>query len=425
MERERQFIVQKNDTKINGELKHLIRKTISNTSFYNRFMKSLKKHFLLDPNIIFLNHGSFGATPKPVFREYQRWQLELERQPVEFLGRRITELMAVSRAVLGKYVGTHADNLVYTQNVTIALNMIARSLALGLNDEVLTTDHEYGAMDRMWRFLSKERGFRYINQPIKIPLTTEESFIDCFWMGVTSRTRVIFISHITSPTAILFPIEEIVRRAREMGIITIIDGAHAPGQIPLDLDCLGADFYCGNLHKWLCAPKGAGFLYAKAERQHLLKPLVISWGYESETPGTSEFIDHNEWWGTRDMAAFLSVPAAIEFQENHDWDTVRDACHDLAREALLRIAKLTGLAPLHSGADHWFRQMIATPLPMDTDINTLKARLYDEHHVEVPLIDWNGNKLIRVSVQGYNTRRDIDELCRALSLLIEGKETIG
>ncbi|HEX6270770.1 MAG TPA: aminotransferase class V-fold PLP-dependent enzyme [Anaerolineales bacterium] len=381
-------------------------------------MKSLKEHFLLNPNVIFLNHGSFGATPKPVFREYQRWQLELERQPVEFLGRRITELMAASRGILGKYLSTHADNLVYTQNVTIALNMIARSLELGPNDEVLATDHEYGAMDRMWRFLSNERGFQYTNRSIGTPLTTQENFVDYFWRGVTSRTRVVFISHITSPTALIFPIKEIIHRSREAGVITIIDGAHAPGQIPLDLDSLGADFYCGNLHKWLCAPKGAGFLYARRERQHLLRPLVISWGYESETPGYSQFIDHNEWWGTRDMAAFLSVPAAIEFQESYDWDAVRNTCHELARDALGQICQLTGLGPLHSGADGWFCQMIAAPLPMDTDITALKAQLYDEFHIEVPLIDWNGNKLIRVSVQGYNTKRDIDRLCRALSLLI-------
>ena len=387
-------------------------------SSYNYPVPSLKKYFLLDPNIHFLNHGSFGATPKPVFREYQRWQLELERQPVEFLGRRITKLMADSRAVLGKYLGTHADNLVYTPNATIALNIIARSLELSSNDEVLATDHEYGAMDRMWRFLSKERGFRYINQQIRTPLTTKENFIHDFWQSVTPRTRVIFISHITSPTALIFPIKDILRRAGEAGILTIIDGAHAPGQISLPLDSLGADFYCGNLHKWLCAPKGAGFLHARPERQHLLKPLVISWGYESETPGYSQFIDHNEWWGTRDMAAFLSVPAAIEFQEKHDWDKVRDACHELAQYALKRICELTGLAPLHSEGESWFRQMIAAPLPINTDINVLKARLYDEHNIEVPLIDWNGNKLIRVSVQGYNSKRDIDQLCRALDLLV-------
>jgi len=394
-------------------------------------MTSLKNHFLLDPEVTFLNHGSFGATPKPVFREYQRWQRELENQPVEFLGRRFTKLMADSRAALGKYLGTHTDNLVYTQNVTISLNIVARSLELGPGDEVLSTDHEYGAMDRTWRFLSKERGFRYINHPISIPLTTEENFIDDFWEAVTPRTRAIFISHITSPTAIIFPVEEIIRRAREAGIITIIDGAHVPGQLPLHLDSLGADFYGGNLHKWLCAPKGAGFLYARPELQHLLKPLVVSWGYESETPGASKFVDYNEWWGTRDIASFLSVPAAIEFQEKYDWDKVRDSCHDLARDAQKRICELTGLAPLHSDADHWFRQMIAAPLPADADIAALKTRLYDEYRIEAPLIEWcpspiagegqgvrEGNKLIRVSVQGYNTKRDIDKLCRALSLLL-------
>jgi isopenicillin-N epimerase len=381
-------------------------------------MNSLKEYFLLDPNVVFLNHGSFGATPAPVLREYQRWQLEMERQPVEFLGRRITELMAGSRAVLGAYLGAHADNLVYTQNVTIALNMMARSLSLGDGDEVLATDHEYGAMDKMWRFLAERDGFRYINQPIDIPLVTEEAFVERFWSRVTPHTCVIFISHITSSTALIFPIREIIRRAYEAGILTVIDGAHVPGQLPLKLDLLGADFYCGNLHKWLCAPKGAGFLYAKPERQDLLKPLVISWGYESEMPGSSRFVDQNEWWGTRDMAAFLSVPAAIKFQEEHHWEEAREACHLLARQALSRICEITGLPPLHTGTGGWFRQMVAAPLPAETDINALKTRLYDDYRIEVPLIEWNGNKLIRVSVQGYNTQRDIDTLCQALSVLV-------
>ncbi len=387
-------------------------------------MNSLKKHFLLDPHVIFLNHGSFGATPKPVFREYQRWQRELEKQPVEFLSstRRFITLMTDSRAALGNYLGTHPDNLVYTQNVTISLNIVARSLDLGPEDEVLSTDHEYGAVDRTWRFLSQERGFRYINQNISTPIESEVSFVNEFWQGVTSHTRVIAISHITSSTAIIFPLSEIIRRAREAGIITIIDGAHVPGQLPLHLDSLGADFYGGNLHKWLCAPKGAGFLYARPEVQHLLKPLVVSWGYESETPSGSKFIDEHEWWGTRDVAAFLSVPAAIEFQEKHNWDKVRDKCHELARDSQNRICELTGLNPLHPAADSWFGQMVTAPLPAETDIATLKTKLYDEYHIEVPFVEWNGNKLIRVSVQGYNTRHDIDELCRTLSLLLNGKD---
>jgi isopenicillin-N epimerase len=375
-------------------------------------MFNLRRHFLLDPNVIFLNHGSFGVAPKPVFRAYRRWQCELEHQPVEFLGRRSTELLAESRAALGKYLGTGADNLVYTQNVTISLNIVARSLELGAGDEVLSSSHEYGAMDRTWRFLSKERGFAYLNQTVSLGSKTD--FIESFWSGVTPRTRVIFLSHITSPTAVIFPVEQVICRARAAGILTVIDGAHAAGQIPLDLDALGADFYGGNLHKWLCAPKGAGFLYARPEAQSLLKPLVVSWGYEAELPGPSQFVDHHEWWGTRDLAAFLSVPAAIEFQAQYHWDDVRAACHELAVDAQKNICRLTGLPPLHSDADGWFRQMFAAPLPADTDLAALKARLYKDYHIEVPLIAWNGHKLVRVSVQGYNTRRDLSALVRAL-----------
>ena len=382
-------------------------------------MKNLKKHFLLDPSVTFLNHGSFGATPKPVFNEYQHWQLELERQPVEFMGRRFTGLMAESRAVLGEYLGTHADNLVYTQNVTISINIVARSLELGVGDEVLTSDHEYGAMDRTWRFLAKERGFTYVNQPVS--LVSRDAFIDSFWSAVTPRTRVIFLSHITSPTALIFPVDEIIKRARSAGIITVIDGAHVPGQLPLDLDALGADFYGGNLHKWLCAPKGAGFLYARPEMQHLLKPLVVSWGYESETPGPSAFVDQHEWWGTRDIAAFLSVPTAIKFQKKNHWDKVRIACHILAKDAQQQICELTGLAPLHAQSDDWFAQLTAAPLPVDTDLAALKARLYDEYRIEVPLIAWNNMKLIRVSIQGYNSKRDVARLIKALTVLLDKK----
>jgi isopenicillin-N epimerase len=382
-------------------------------------MKNLKSHFMLDPSVTFLNHGSFGATPKPVFREYQRWQRELESQPVEFLGRRSDALLATSRAELGKYLGTSGDNLVYTQNVTISLNIVARSLELGPGDEILATNHEYGAVDRTWRFLSKQHGFSYLNQPITIPLVSQVQFIEDVWSGVTPNTRVICLSHITSPTAIIFPIQEIVQRARAKGIITIIDGAHVAGQIPLQLDSLGADFYGGNLHKWLCAPKGAGFLYARPEMQYLIKPLVVSWGYESETPSGSAFVDYNQWWGTRDIAAFLSAPAAIQFQEENHWDEVRGSCHQLLRETQDRICDLTGLAPLHSFDNRWFAQMAAAPLPPDTDIVSLKSRLYDEYRIEVPLINWNGNKLIRISVQGYNTRADVEKLYRALSKLLK------
>jgi isopenicillin-N epimerase len=325
--------------------------------------------------------------------------------------------MAEARAALGATLGAHADSLVYTSNVTVSLNIVARSLDLKPGDEVLATDHEYGAMDRTWQFLAGERGFKYIRQSIPVPLTTSEAFIDALWQGVTPRTRVLFLSHITSPTAILFPIEAVIRRARREGILTVVDGAHAPGQVPLRLDELGADFYGGNLHKWLCAPKGAGFLYARPEVQHLLKPLVVSWGYEAEAPGPSRIVDYYEWEGTRDIASFLSVPEAIRFQEQHGWPKVRAACHELAGEAQRRVCELTGLPSLHTD-DRGYVQLVAAPLPPETDVIRLKARLYDEYRVEVPLIEWNGRKLVRISIQGYNTRRDVDMLVRALRALL-------
>ncbi len=389
-------------------------------------MFGLRSHFLLDPSITFLNHGSFGASPRPVFRTYQRWQRELERQPVEFLGRRFTDLMRAARQSLADTLGTEADNLVYTTNVTESLNIVARSLDLGSGDEVLGTDHEYGALDRTWRFLAKERGFAYVNQPIPVPLTTPQAFVTALWQGVTPRTRVIFLSHITSPTALLFPVEQVVRRARQTGILTVVDGAHAPGQIPLRLDDLGADFYGGNLHKWLCAPKGAGFLYARPEVQHLLKPLVVSWGYEAEIPGPSRFVDEHEWTGTRDIAAFLSVPAAIEFQREHDWEKVRRLCHELVCEAQERICALTPLcSPISEFGNEGMQgglQMAAAPLPDATDLHALKTRLYEEYRIEVPFILWNGRKLIRVSVQGYNTRRDVEKLVEALGELVGNRK---
>jgi len=380
-------------------------------------MSNLKDNFLLDPNIVFLNHGSFGATPKPVFEAYQRWQLELERQPVEFLGRRHNELMRSARAALADYVGTTENNLVYVANVTVGLNIVARSLNLCPGDEVLSSDHEYGALDRTWRFLAKEKGFAYVKCHIPLPLGSAETFVDDLWKGVTSQTRVIFISQITSPSAIIFPVAEVCARARREGIITVIDGAHSAGQIPLSLDTLGADFWSGNLHKWLMSPKGAGFLYARPEVQHLLKPLVVSWGYEAEIPSPSQFVDHHEWQGTRDIAAFLTVPDAIKFQREHNWDLVRESCFKLAVYAQEKICALTGLSPLHKPGARTFYQMVAVRLPDTTDVISFKKQLYDDFRIEAPVYVWNENKLIRISVQGYNSQEDIDALFSAISAL--------
>jgi isopenicillin-N epimerase len=379
---------------------------------------SLKSEFLLDPNVVFLNHGSFGACPRRVFDDYQRWQLELERQPVEFLGRRVTTLLAEARAKLAGYVGAATDEVVYFPNPTTAINMVARSLNLKPGDEILTTEHEYGAMDRTWRFVCNKTGARYVHRPIRLPVTSHEEFVEAFWAGTTERTRAIFISHITSPTALIFPVQEICRRAREAGLLSVVDGAHAPGQIPLNLAELGADLYTGACHKWLCGPKGSAFLYARREVQAWLEPLVVSWGWESETPSGSQFVDHHEWQGTRDVAAFLATPAAIQFQAEHDCGAVRAECHGLASETRRRINDLTGLAPICPDSRDWFSQMAAIRLP-PVDVNALKERLYNAYRVEVPVFKWNDQPFMRVAFQGYNSRADADALVDALTRLMQ------
>jgi isopenicillin-N epimerase len=380
-------------------------------------LAALGEQFLVRRDITFLNHGSYGACPRPVFETYQSWQRELESQPVEFLGRRVRGLLAEARAALGEYLGTAADNVVYAPNVTWAINAVAHSLALQPGDEVLATDLEYGAVDRTWRYYCGKRGARYINQPISLPMTTAETFVDELWAGVTERTRVISISHITSGTALVLPVAEVCRRARAAGIMTVIDGAHAPGQIDLNLDELGADFYGGNCHKWLCAPKGSGFLFARPEHQDSLDPLIISWGYEADVPGPSRFLDHLERTGTQDPAAYLTVPAAIAFQREHDWPRVRAACHLLARDARERIAALTGLPQIAPNSAEWWVQMCTCPLP-PIDGARLKERLWDDYQIEIPVSARTGRASVRVSIQAYNRPEDVDRLLEALTALL-------
>jgi len=234
---------------------------------------------------------------------------------------------------------------------------------------------------------------------------------------VTPKTRVLFLSHITSPTALILPVAELVHRARAAGIFTVVDGAHAPGQIPVDVSALGVDFYVGNCHKWMCAPKGSAFLYAREGAQPMVEPLVVSWGWQSDTPGPSRFIDEQEWQGTRDIAGYLTVPSAIAFLEDHDWPRVQRDCHELARTARNAITELTGLEPISPDSPEWYAQMVTVPLP-PCDAQALEQRLYDEFAVEVPIITWSDRQFIRVSIQGYNRQEDVDYLIEALRDLL-------
>ncbi|MRS03219.1 aminotransferase class V-fold PLP-dependent enzyme, partial [bacterium] len=321
-----------------------------------------------------------------------------------------------AREKIGQFLGTARDNLVFVPNATHGINIVAHSLHLGKGDEILTTNHEYGAMDRTWRFLGRSSGATYRCHSVTLPVDNPDVLVDEFFAEVNDRTRVIFLSHISSPTAIRFPVREICRRARKLGILTIIDGAHAPGQIPLDLDDIQPDFYTGNFHKWLCAAKGSAFLYARPDVQPLIEPLVVSWGYEAETPGPSTFQDYLEWTGTQDFSAYLSVPAAIEFQEQNHWDSVQSDCHEMAADAWQHWSEISKLPQLYA-SDEWFAQMVTLPVPDNYPAAELKLRLMDDYKIEIPVIEWGNRLFLRLSVQAYNTQQDLDRLVQALEQL--------
>lgn len=380
--------------------------------------ETIRSLFLIDPDLAFLNHGSFGACPSPVFEEYQRWQCEFERSPVEYHMRRRDELLRTARADLGAHVNAAADDLVFVTNATVGVAIVARSLDLGPGDRVLTTDHEYGACDRMWEFLRRKRGFTIDRVEIPVPVTSHDEVVELMSGAMTERTRLLFMSHISSPTALTFPIAEICRRARERKIISLIDGAHAIGQIDLDIEAVGADFYTSNLHKWLCAPKGSAFLYARRALHALLEPLVVSWGWEPEGATDSMLIDHHEYQGTRELASFLSTGAAIAFQEMWRWDEVRRRCHGLVDESRQVLRERFGFIPLSPDSPDWYAQMSAFLLPADCDGATLQRRLFDEHQVEIPVMEWNGRQTIRVSIQGYNTEEDLARLYGGIAAVL-------
>lgn len=377
--------------------------------------EALRSHFLLDDDVVFLNHGSFGACPRPVIDIHLGWQRQLERQPVEFVMRRTAPLVDAARAQLAALINVQPTDLSFVVNATSGLNVVARSLALQPGDEVLTTDLEYGALDFTWSHLCRKSGASYVNQHIPVPFTTPEAIVDALWEGVTERTRAIFLSHITSATAVILPIEAICARARVEGILTVVDGAHAPGQIPLDLTALGVDIYAGNCHKWLCSPKGSAFLHVRPEHQAWVESLTISWGWrEGHT-----FLTRNQEQGTRDISPFLAVPRAIDFQCEHDWTSVRQSCHQRLAAFRERLHQRLGTELFYPNDRRWFGQMALLTLPSrdDIDVATLQSRLLLDHGIEVPCTRHHDHVFVRVSVQGYTTDDDLDALETALVAL--------
>jgi isopenicillin-N epimerase len=377
-------------------------------------MESLKEHFLLRPDIHFLNFGSFGATPKPIFEKYQDWQRILEAEPVQFIAFDGYQYLADSRAVLAKFLNcADKDDLVYVTNPSFAINMIAKSFPLEAGDEILTTDIEYGACDRTWEYYCKKKGATYRKQKINLPIVDKAQFIEDFFKGCNEKTKAIFISHITSATGLILPAEEICAIAKAKGLITIVDGAHAPAHIPLDLSKIQADFYTGACHKWMMAPKGCSFLYATKSVQPICDPMIVSWGYQAAKPSHSNFLDYHQMIGTRDFSAFLTVATCIEFMEQHNWKAVGQKCHEMVLEHAPRFFALFNSKPICPLNSEWIGQMISIPI-QTPDPEKLQRSLFLDYKIEVPIMRQGDDVYLRYSMNAFNTVEDLDALYSAI-----------
>jgi isopenicillin-N epimerase len=377
----------------------------------------MKSQFLLDNSITFLNHGSFGACPKPIFDEYQRFQLELETEPVHFIQKKLPVYLKEAKKPLAKFIGCEAEDFFFTPNPTFAVNTIMRSLQLQSGDEILTTNHEYGAMDRTWNFYCKQSGVKYIRQEISLPIVSKEQIIEEFWKGYSSKTKIVFLNHISSSTALIFPVKEICAKAKQLGLITIVDGAHVPGHIDLNIAELNPDYYTGTLHKWMLAPKGSSFLYVKKELQNNLDPLVVSWGYESLFPSESRFLDYHEYQGTNDHSAYLCTPKVIEFLEKNNWKEQSKTSKNIVLENYQRFCDLVKTEPICPITSEFLGQMASIPINTNQPME-LKELLYTKYKIQIPIMPLNDTIYLRYSINAYNSQSDLDVLYDALQDII-------
>lgn len=388
-------------------------------------MRPMRAHFALEPGLTFLNHGSFGACPTAVLEHQTVLRRRLEAEPVRFLMRELEPLQDAAREALGRFVGARPDDLAFVTNATTAVNTVLRSLSFAPGDELLTTTHGYNACTNALRYVAERSGATVVQAAVPFPLARPEDAAAAVRAAVTPRTRVALLDHVTSPTGLVLPVAELTRELEARGVMVMLDGAHAPGMLDLDLTALGASFATGNLHKWVCAPKGAGFLHVRADRQPLVRPLVISHGANSPRTDRSRFRLEFDWLGTGDPTPWLCVPKALEVVgalEPGGWPEVRAKNRALAIEArrlLLRALGTAAPAPesmLGSMAAVILPSAATGPgaLPGTNLIDPVQDRLFREHRIEVPVFTFGPHRCLRISAQRYNTLADFERLAAAL-----------
>lgn len=389
---------------------------------------TMKNLWTLDPAITFLNHGSFGACPRAVLELQTELRAQMEREPVRFMVRELDPLIDDARATLSRFVGASTESLAFVRNATEGVNSVLRSLRFAPGDELLTTTHEYNASRNVLEYAAARDGANVVAVDIPFAGITPAAILDRIVGAVTPRTRFALIDHITSQTALVFPIAEIVRELGSRGIDTLVDGAHGPGMLPLDLDALGCAYYTGNCHKWICAPKGAALLYVRVDRRAAIRPAAISHGANSTRTDRSRYHLEFDWTGTFDPTPWLTVPFAIEYMGGllpGGWPALQQRNHALALEAREILCSFLEIDP--PVPDEMIGTMAAVPLP-DGDANAapslygdpLQDALLDRFGVEVPIIPWPSvpHRLVRVSAQIYNERADYETLVRAMETLL-------
>lgn len=371
----------------------------------------------LRSDTVYLNHGAFGLAPIPVRQAQRRWQEEMQAQPMDFFVRRFEPAWSAARESLAEFVGTAAHNLIFVENATAGMNLVAGSFPLTSDSEILLTDHEYKAVERIWQRACGRAGClppQVVRLPT--PFRSAEAVSEAIFAAATPRTRLLVVSHITSPTAVTLPVERICREAARRGIAVCIDGPHALGQLPLALDDLGCDFYAASGHKWLSAPFGSGFLYVHPRQQSLVRPLELSWG-RLPPAQPAQWWEEFVWSGTRDPSAYLAMPAAIDFLTSVGFEAARRRMHELAQDARRRLVELTGLEPLTPDSPDWYGSMAHVPLPPGNS-SELQERLWRDYGIEIPVIEWDQRRWLRASCHLYTRPTDVDRLLEALTQLL-------